>query len=381
MSYHDTTARAEHELSIQLSAGVIDEAAGVIRRATVAQADVEATGKFILLDKDGNLTRNAKDAARKLQVVTDMATLTTLMASAQDAGGRLKVRSDHDDSLEKRAGFANNFELIPETTKDGVKLPARVVADINLNTSYRDRAIVLETARKTPELIGLSIDMTPSYEVFKDRALMRIDELIAVDIVDEGAITHDGLFLSRGVDKTPKVKLDLQPSENMASPDDKKEPTTADCMTAINAIALSVKTLADSVTQLAAAKPAADPAQLAAQKDSSEKLAALTESVANLAKQNAALGLKPGAAPAAGAEGESERARLAAEKDKDPAKKTYLELVEAEKTAKAADLASGKLKASDVHRSVMSAHPAQYREHLKAGGVYDSARDPMNASR
>lgn len=179
---------ATHELALQLIASAVDARTGTIRGVTVAQAGVEATGKYILLDADGNLTRDPAIARRRLQVVTDAKTLETLMVAANAAGGSSKSREDHDESLGARIGYADNFKLEGN----------RVVCDLHVFDSYRNRNLLLETAAKTPKEIGISIDMTPRWEIENGRALMRIEELMAVDVVDEGAITHDGLFLNRG---------------------------------------------------------------------------------------------------------------------------------------------------------------------------------------
>lgn len=369
------TTISEHELTMQLHAGAVDAKGGVIRAATVAQAGVEATGKFVFLDKDGNLTRDPKLAARKLQVVTDEQTLDTLMTAADQAGGVLKVRSDHDDSLEARAGYADNFKKIPAGKEVGsdVVLQARVICDLHLNDSYRDRDVVLETASKTPKLIGLSIDMQPEFEVFQGKALMRISQLYGVDIVDEGAITHAGLFLNRSVDKSARLKTATPDPLHTMAADDKKPLTIDDCMAAISKLGEAMTALQAAV---APKKPDADAAGMSAQlaaemKDTREKLAAVTEGLATMQKESAALGLKKADAKGgtgADAAAETEALRLAAEKAKDS--KTYLQIVDETVAASA-----GKLKRSDAHRQVMQSHPAKYADHQKNLGVYDASKD------
>ncbi len=363
-----TVLRAEHDLSLQLAAAAVDAKTGVIRGVTVGQAGVEATGKFIHLDADGNLTRDPNKAVRKLQIVTDSKTLETLMKAAEAGGLKFKSREDHSDEIGARLGYADNFSLQGD----------KVICDLHVFDSYRNRELLLETAAKTPEEVGISIDMDPSYEVHNGRALMRIETLYAVDVVDEGAITHDGLFLSRGVDNTPKVTLSsTQPSPAMADEPAKKPATLEDCMSALTGLATTVGTLAGAVAKMqSAATPGEELA--ATMKEINTKLAAQATAVSELKQTAAALGQKPAgaAAPGADAAAETERARLSAEQAKGA--KTYLDLVDETKAARKADLDSGKLKASDVHQLVMSAHPAKYREHLKAGGIYDQSRDPKN---
>lgn len=344
------TTTTEHDLSFQLNATAIDSDTGIIRGATVAQAGVEAIGKFVLLDKNGNLTRDPDEAVRKLQVVTDDTTLDSLMAAAQDAGGVLKIRSDHDDSLSARAGFADNFK----------KVGNRVVCDLHLNTSYRDRDIVLETAKNTPKLIGLSIDMNPDFELTKTTALMRISELFAVDLVDAGAITHDGLFLSRGVDNKSKVIFSekISPTNKMAK-DDSKEPTIAECMALLANLQSAVSELKTN--------SASDKSKeaMSAVEEFRTELKAIKDSQTKLSQERASLGLKAedAAVLKAMAEAETERVRLKAEGEKNKPK-SYLELVEVKFVEGA-----GKLKKSDCHRAVMASDPKAYQLHLSARGV------------
>lgn len=384
----------EHDLELldrsyrtRLSASAIDAVSGVLRGCTAAQADVLAAGKFVLLDASGKVTRDPSKMARKLPVYTDDRTLETLLAAVEAAGGVLKVRSDHDDSLAARAGFADGFRLVVE---DGKK---RVATDLHLARSYRDREIFLETAKTTPSLVGLSIDFLPEYELEADRALMRVAEVYAVDIVDEGAITRDGLFLSRRVDNRAKFAKQppTQPDTTMA--DEKtKEPTMSEVLAQMTSLATGVKSCMECLasiqkTMSAAAVPPTEkkeevPAELSAlTKEAKETLAAvknereaLAADRANLAKERSALGLKN--APAAGAAddaAEAERARLAAEKGE--GSKTYLDLV---KEAKA----SGKFaKGSEAHEHVMKTHPEKYRAHLSSRGVYDQQKETAQASR
>jgi hypothetical protein len=340
---------AEYELSYQLNVGAIDPTAGTISGATVAVSGVKALGKFVFLDGRGNLTRDEKLAVTKLPVYTDAKTLSTLMAAAQEAGGVLKIRSDHSETLQDRAGYADQFRVVEN----------RVVADLHLNDSYRDKAIVLETAAKTPKLIGLSIDMIPSFDIEDGKALMRIDELLAVDIVDAGAITHDGLFLSRGVDKLPTVNN--SPKITMADNKDKPaEPTVADCMKAIGELAAAFKALSEK-------KPdeAKDNVLSANLKEVSDQLSVLKTEVVSMKKEKAALGLSNGGMSPTAEEETAKALKLKA--DKEEAEKKNLTF-----SAKAEQLfkdAGGKLQRSDIKAQLMKDEPELYRSHLKALNV------------
>ncbi len=178
------TMSAEHRSRLTLKAERVDTAGGVLHGVTVAVAGVQALGKYVFLNQAGAVTRDPKQAVKKLPIYTDEKTLSTLMSAVSDAGGRLKVREDHDDSIGARAGFADSFAL----SKNGT-----VTADIHLFESYRNRPVVIETAEKTPDKIGLSIDFEPTFELAGDKALMRVASIEAVDVVDAGAITPNGL--------------------------------------------------------------------------------------------------------------------------------------------------------------------------------------------
>jgi hypothetical protein len=146
------------------------------------------------------------------------------------------MREDHDDSVGARAGYVADFKRISDDNGD------RVATDLHVFRSYRNRAVMLETAAETPEEIGLSIDFTPTFELVGGKALMRVAKLNAVDVVDEGAVTPDGLFLSARVDTLRKSELSDQPTL----------PTMADTPSPnaelLAAIAAMGKTICDSVT-------------------------------------------------------------------------------------------------------------------------------------
>lgn len=170
--------------AVRLSTTAIDATAGILRGATVAQSGVFAQGKFVYVDGAGVVSNSPGQNAKKLPLFADGDFLSSLLAAVQDEGGKIRVRSDHDDALAARAGYADNFRMAGD----------RVTCDLHLFGAYRDRDIVLEAAAKSPELIGLSIDFIPSYAVQKDRVAMRVASISAVDLVDQGAVTPAGLF-------------------------------------------------------------------------------------------------------------------------------------------------------------------------------------------
>lgn len=368
-------------LTLQLSAGEVSVDLGIIRECTVAKADVQAQGHVVFLDKAGNVTRDEKLAVKKLPVFTDAKFLETLMTAAKKAGPRVKAREDHDDSIGARAGFFESFRLTTDK---------RVVADMHLFAAYRNKSVVLETAEKTPEEIGLSIDYVPSFEIDGDRALMRCDKLLAVDIVDQGAITPGGLFLSAGVDteekkETTDLKND-EPSPAMPDPkDDKKSPTNEEIMSALGAL---TKTVGECVAMMNAAKAGAAAAagggddsegmkavrkeqeRLAAElKSQSEKLAVVTQDNVKLKRERLLMGLPAG-----------QREKLSAASVEDVEKaaaagaKSYDQLVDEEVEKMKASGYKGMRLRSEAGQRVRLANRDAYAESLKARGIFDPAK-------
>lgn len=361
-----TRLDSHHTLSLHLAAGYVDVALGIVRECTVAKANVQAQGKFVLLDKSGAITRDESLAVTELPVFTDDKFLQTLMSAAEEAGPRVKAREDHDDAIGARAGYFDAFRK----TDDG-----RVVADMNLFAAYRNRSVVIETAAKTPEEIGLSIDFIPEFEIQGDRALMRVQKLIAVDIVDEGAITPGGLFLSAGVDTDEKKQTATaekhSPHQMPSSNEDLMNAITTMGKTMTEAIASLASVVSKNAT--ASASPAADGEALKAVKveqermaaelkSQNERLALVTADNAKLKKERALLGFRGTQEERAALESKSPEdiEKLAAEK------KSYLQLVDAHQAAV-------KCKRSEAHIFVMKNHRAEHEAHLKAKGVIRNA--------
>lgn len=358
------------QLALHLVPGRVDMATGILYGCTVAKAGVQAQGKAVFLDKDGKVTFDEELMVRELPVFTDQQTLDTILTCAAKAGPRVKAREDHDDSIGARAGFFEMFK------KDG----DRVVADMHIFSAYRNRDVVLETADKTPQEIGLSIDFVPTFELLPDRALMRCLELLAVDIVDEGAITPGGLFLSAGVNSNANDQLAThapEPKPPTTMPEN-KNPFTDEQLNAVSS--LVAKTVAECMAKMTAP---AIPSEVteglkaireeqvklsAEQKATGERIVAITAENLKLKKTASVLGLRvlPNAADRVTlASGSAEDIERLGNPDALP--KTYDQIV-------AARVESTKCKRSEAHLWAMKAHAPEYREHLRAKGIYDPAK-------
>lgn len=342
-----------HTLLLKLAAMKVDADKGTIIGATVAKANVPAVGKYVLLDAEGKITRDVKLAKRKVPVFTDQKTLETLLVAAQKYGPKFKIREDHDDSTGARVGYSANFKLEGDL----------VSADLTIFKAYRNRELFFEIAAQTPDLIGLSIDAYADYEITgtgaDEKALMRILELDAVDVVDAGAITPDGLLFKRGVD-TPD-NPEPQKTDKMAAP------TIEDVMALVTKQGESLASLSATVQKLAC-PPSPDDAMKkgideikTSLAETRTQLAAQTATIAAMKREKALLGFRGS---------DAERARLAAapadEVDKIiEGQKDYPALV---KAARAAD---AKLSASAAHSAVMATPEgsAAYRIHLQKKGV------------
>ena len=354
---------------LRLSAGSPVTDNGVIRDVTIAKADVEAQGKILLLDGQGNRVSDPRMAAEKLPIWTDGKTLDTLMAAAQDAGGKLKARENHDDTLSARIGYVDNFRLKGD----------RVIGDLHIFDSYLHRALVLETIAKTPDKIGFSIDFDPTFEIENNRALMRVQTLTACDLVDEGAITPNGLFLNSEVeikrlDRNSNITHMATEKSDKNSPVEDKDndgykaalksisdshavlsKQVADCMAAVSEMAKNLVPPAPVKDAMSVTRK--DIEELFSKQNSN-----FTEQLSAIKQTNAALGLKPGAGNIQAAAGSPEPTpgdRADGKKDEG---KDYLSLVKAKKS-------EGKMSASDCHREVMQCNPEAYRAYLNSKGI------------
>lgn len=341
-----------HDLRLRLAASTVDFKTGIISGATVAKAGVPAIGKFIYEMADGALSVNPEGARRKLSIATDAKTLSTLMAAIEAAGGKLKVRVDHNDEIGARVGYATTFRQEAD----------RVICDIQVYDSSPHRALVLETAAKDAANVGLSIDFNPSFEVIDGVAYMRAESIRAVDVVDAGAITPDGLFLSAGVDTEGKSSAATTPATLTTTPmpeDTKKEPTMGEIMAALSSLTQCVAALNAKTAAAPTEAPTAETLSAVVKSAVTAELGAMK---AELGKFQVALGLKTDSTTlAAGAAATT--TTTTTEKPK-----TYGEMVD----AKVAE-SNGKLARSDAHHLVMRENPTAYRQHLAAKGVFRAA--------
>lgn len=202
----------EFSLTFQLSAtSLVDVQKGLLRSVSVAEVGT-ATGHFAFLDAGNKVVAvgGANDApqgisTKRVPLCADEQTIETIVAAGK-MRGRVKAREDHDDSVGARAGYAEAFR------SEGGK----AVCDMCIFEAYRNRGVFLETANSTPELIGLSGDFKFNAEVRDGACYMRVTKVDAVDIVDQGALTHAGLFKANTLGVDMEIKETVQPLHIMA---------------------------------------------------------------------------------------------------------------------------------------------------------------------
>lgn len=380
------------EFTLQFSPGVrnVNAATGVLTGVTVAEVG-PATGHFAFLDKAGNVVGvggrddgpEIKGAVRRLQLAMDEKSLETVVAAGKKAQ-RFKTREDHDDSIAARAGQSTNFRL-----EDG-----KVVCDVSIFDAYANRAVFLETAEKTPELIGLSGDFKFVAEIVGDQAMMRVTRIDAVDIVDQGALTHAGLFKVRAqVDTPPTENLSIMAKSTPEKPDLKafKELCAAvaayraanaesvaeidECMAGL----MPTPVPGDTVEAKAAASAKADivkeltatfSAKLEEVKATikTEVEAATRAQAVEFQKRMSALGIKFEAAKEPTAEEIAAAKKLAdeAEAKLKAEKQDFLAL-------KAARAKEKNIAPSEAARQIMAEFPDAYSAHLRAKGIIKAA--------
>lgn len=401
--------------TVKLSlADTIDADKGRLQSVVVAEVG-EATGHFVCIDKAGLVIgcddESIPGTVRMLPLFMDAKGIDLVVEAGVEAN-RAKARENHDDSVGARAGYVENFRL-----ESG-----RAVCDLNLLDAYRHRALFLETALKTPEMIGLSGDFKFLTEIIGDRAYMRVTGIDAVDIVDEGALTHAGLFSARGespmapnakrheVDKANKVVTkknhvanagkippageghpNKDSSDEIDQPDMDAFKAMCDSVAAYHAHIAGNNTdfssrLADCMSSIAPVNvptPEGAPAPVHGKpgndgsvKDPAAAFAAMESRIVNalgakmsaavemgIKKQMSALGIKPTAAP------------VPAEppvpvKTDEP--KTFHQL-------RAKIQKDRNLKPGEASQAAMKENPELYRQYLKGLGVYDPQKDPRTA--
>jgi hypothetical protein len=388
-------AQKSYSYTLQFLAGDVNPSSGVLEGVTVAEIGL-ATGHFAFLDQESKVVgvgglddmANFPSAVKYLPLAMDADSLKTVAVAGKMAG-KVKAREDHDDSVGARAGYVDNFRV------EGNK----VVCDQHIFNAYRNRATFLETAQKTPELIGLSGDFKFNLEVRADCCLMRVTRVDAVDIVDKGALTHAGLFKAKISDPEVDNPDNTKPepftimAKTIEPPDLKAFKTMCDAVAAYRAqnaeSCAAIDEAMAAITPVRVPTPADAPApvppgpdqnpnaKLAALKTELETSfatqltalktenaaavqAAVTAALGSWKQEFAALGIKPAAVPALPAAPAPEPAKI------DPKEKDYRTLCKER-------AAEQKIKMSEANNQIAQEFPDIYRASLIARGIVKAA--------
>ena len=151
-------------ISFAASAGVIDEANGIIRGVSLITEGVALGHK----------------------VVIDSKTLEQVKAAAESYSGGLKVNLNHNSGAGDIVGYIDNFSIVGQ----------KLIGDLNLLQSSPHRNYIMEIASKIPDTFGLSIAFSGPSEMSSDKKTMlqRCSEIYSVDIVSDPAANPAGFF-------------------------------------------------------------------------------------------------------------------------------------------------------------------------------------------
>lgn len=151
-------------ISFAASAGVIDEANGIIRGVSLITEGVALGHK----------------------VVIDSKTLQQVKTAAESYSGGLKVNLNHNSGAGDIVGYIDNFSIVGQ----------KLIGDLNLLQSSPHRNYIMEIASKIPDTFGLSIAFSGPSEMSSDKKTMlqRCSEIYSVDIVSDPAANPAGFF-------------------------------------------------------------------------------------------------------------------------------------------------------------------------------------------
>lgn len=354
----------------------VDKQNGIIHGVTVMESGVFAQGHFLWVDGNGMEVPEGTPRAKKIKLATDDRTIASVM-DVLKADGRARTRVNHSDLIQDRAGYSEGFEI------EGNKL----ICDVNLFDSFQSRNLILETADKTPDLIGLSIDFNYTTEIAGDTGYLRAYKVNAVDIVDKGAVTPRGLFSVIQLGARNNKETENMANAKMEAAPAKVEPVAGPDMAGIMAqLADICGKMGGYVAKMEAAanppaeekkepagaeetKPAGEPHTEPDGDELKASVKALTEDVKKLRaeaieqrKTFSALGVKPEAAPKPSSDSASEPVKAT---DKAPEAVTAT----AQFKAKIQENKAKKMSASVATQTAMHENKELYAASLKERGI------------
>lgn len=152
----------------------IDKKAGIIRGVSVfQQGEISDRG----LHADGK-------------------TLSLLKGFCETYANGVKVKANHKSGIFDVSGVLRSFRL------DGGVLRA----DLHVLKSEENSDKLLEMAEEIPDTFGLSVSIEQELEQIGGKMFIRPTSVFSVDLVTEPAACPSGLFSTRRIDATTKIK-------------------------------------------------------------------------------------------------------------------------------------------------------------------------------
>lgn len=156
------------------TASRVDEKARMIRGVSVMQAgEMPDRGQYV-----------------------DSKSLQMLKGCCEKFANGVKVKMDHGGGIGDVAGMLRNFRIEGDVLR----------ADLHFLDSEDGAAKIMEMAREIPDTFGLSVSVEQTLEEGNGRLSIRPTAVFSVDLVTDPAACPTGLFSTRRVDATTKIK-------------------------------------------------------------------------------------------------------------------------------------------------------------------------------
>lgn len=167
-----------------LAEGAIDEEAGIIRGVSIATAGVEALGHGEELE-----------SGEYREFWTDGDTLLDMLAAIESVGEPLKAKMEHGTGLESIVGEFDNFRIEGDHLRaDFLSYPT---------SKYKDHLFTI--AKRLSKQFGVSVTAMLRKVKAGTIDLMRCDEILSADFVDEPAINAALFSKRKRLDKSHNV--------------------------------------------------------------------------------------------------------------------------------------------------------------------------------
>lgn len=187
----------DRSAGLSLAEDAIDLEAGIIRGISIATAGVEAIGHGDYDEETGELLR---------ELWTDADTLKDMLAACLAVGEPLKGKLEHGSGLSAVVGTFDNFRIEDNAFR----------ADFTALTMSEQVQHLFNLAKRIPRQFGVSVTAYLRKVAKGAIDVMRCDEILSADFVDEPAINAALFSRKNRVDKlntVSKKQLQMTPEE------------------------------------------------------------------------------------------------------------------------------------------------------------------------